>query len=107
MGDESVIETTNDRASEGMDHLQVAAREMIDAARAFLDVAEEYIEDRDRLGRAAEVIGRVADAAGKTAQEAAGIVGDATKGNTARRDPTSAGTRDEESAGRVQHIRVE
>ena len=30
-------ETTDERASAGMDHLQAAAREMIDAARAFLD----------------------------------------------------------------------
>ena len=85
----------DERASEGMDHLQAAAREMIDAARAFLDVAEEYIDDREQLGRAAEVVGRVADAAGRTAREAAGLVGDPDATDNA------------ESTGRVRHIPVD
>jgi len=34
-----------DRTSEGVAHLQTAAREVIAAFRAFLDVAEEVVED--------------------------------------------------------------
>lgn len=34
-----------ERAREGVEHLQNAARELIEAARAFLDVAEEAVED--------------------------------------------------------------
>jgi D-arabinose 1-dehydrogenase-like Zn-dependent alcohol dehydrogenase len=36
---------TDDRASEGLEHLQRAAIEMIAAARAFLDVAEDLVND--------------------------------------------------------------
>lgn len=36
---------TDDRASEGLEHLQRAAIEMIAAARAFLDVAEDLVKD--------------------------------------------------------------
>ncbi len=96
MADEPVTAKTDERASEGMDHLQAAAREMIDAARAFLDVAEEYIEDRERLGRAAGLVSRVAEAAGKTAQGAAGLVGDATSVD-----------HDTDASRRVQHIPVD
>ena len=34
-----------ERASEGMAHMETAAKEMIEAARAFLDVAEEVVTD--------------------------------------------------------------
>jgi hypothetical protein len=34
-----------ERADEGLEHLQTAAQEMIKAARAFLDVAEELVTD--------------------------------------------------------------
>ncbi len=96
MADEPLAAKTDERASEGMDHLQAAAREMIDAARAFLDVAEEYIEDRERLGRAAGLVSRVAEVAGKTAQQASGLVGD-----------TDRVDHDTESSPRVQHIPVD
>lgn len=105
MSDEPVTGTTDERAAEGMDHLQTAAREMIDAARAFLDVAEEYIEDRDRLGRAAEVVGRVADAAGRTAREAAGLVG--VDGTSVDGVATEAASGDDAQSRRVQHIPVD
>lgn len=36
---------TDDRAAEGLEHLQRAAIEMIAAARAFLDVAEDLVKD--------------------------------------------------------------
>lgn len=35
----------DDRADEALGHLQVAAKEMIEAARAFLDVAEALVTD--------------------------------------------------------------
>jgi hypothetical protein len=41
------------RASDGVEHLQAAARELLLAARSFLDVVEEVVEDRDRFGGAA------------------------------------------------------
>ncbi|MCB1005847.1 MAG: hypothetical protein KDB35_16815 [Acidimicrobiales bacterium] len=34
-----------ERADEGLEHLQTAAEELIQAARAFLDVAEEVVTD--------------------------------------------------------------
>jgi hypothetical protein len=40
---------SEDRAAEGLEHLQAAALEMIAAARAFLDVAEELVSDPDRV----------------------------------------------------------
>jgi hypothetical protein len=43
-----------DRAREGIDHLQNAARELIAAARAALDVAEDLIDDPDAI---ASVVG--------------------------------------------------
>ena len=36
---------TDDRARQGVEHLQAAAIEMIAAFRAFLDVAEEVVRD--------------------------------------------------------------
>jgi hypothetical protein len=38
-----------ERAREGLDHLQAAARELIAAARAALDVAEDLIDDPDTI----------------------------------------------------------
>jgi hypothetical protein len=40
-----MAEGTDERAGEGVAHLQAAARELLAAARAFLDVAEEVVED--------------------------------------------------------------
>jgi hypothetical protein len=36
---------TDDRAAEGLEHLQSAALELIAAARAFLDVAEDLVRE--------------------------------------------------------------
>jgi hypothetical protein len=51
------------RAAEGVDHLQAAALEMIEAARAFLDVAEEVVTDRERVAEAFSVMTDLARAA--------------------------------------------
>lgn len=48
-----------ERAAEGVDHLQAAALELIGAARAFLDVVEEAIDADPRLAAAAEAVGAV------------------------------------------------
>lgn len=34
-----------DKAAEGVEHLQAAARELIEAARDFLDVAQQVVDD--------------------------------------------------------------
>lgn len=39
----------HDRAREGIEHLQSAARELIAAARAALDVAEDLVDDPDTV----------------------------------------------------------
>ncbi len=48
--------------SEGVEHLQRAARELVAAARSFLDVVEQVVEDDERLSGAAssiaELVGR-------------------------------------------------
>lgn len=44
------------RATDGVEHLQAAARELLSAARAFLDVIEDVVEDSDRLEGAAATI---------------------------------------------------
>ena len=39
------IDRAEARAREGLEHLQNAALELIEAARAFLDVAEDLVQD--------------------------------------------------------------
>jgi hypothetical protein len=52
-----------DRAREGLQHLQAAARELIQAARALLDVAEDLIDDPAALGTLAGALVALSDAA--------------------------------------------
>ncbi len=91
----------DERAAKGVDHLQVAALEMISAARAFLDVAEDLVTDKDKVADVVAAFGSVAEAAGRAARGAA----------------PSASTRSRESGGDdparseahphgVQHIKV-
>ena len=42
-------DSAHDRAREGIEHLQAAARELIAAARAALDVAEDMVDDPDTV----------------------------------------------------------
>lgn len=54
------------KASEGTEHLQAAARELIAAARAFLDAAEDAIEDSgvvEEVGAVLRDLGRRTTAA--------------------------------------------
>lgn len=39
----------DDRAADGVAHLQAATRELIAAARSFLDVAEELVDDPEAV----------------------------------------------------------
>ena len=48
-----------DATTDGLDHLQRAAREVLGAARSFLDAVEEMVEDRERLSGAAESVAGV------------------------------------------------
>jgi hypothetical protein len=62
------VPVNEERAAEGVDHLQAAALEMIEAARAFLDVAEQVVSDRDRVAEAFSVVTDVARAAARKAE---------------------------------------
>ena len=78
-----------ERAGEGIEHLQRAATEVIAAARAFLDVAEDLVSDRERLAEAAGLVATVANAASE------GV------GRAARRRDYEC-----DREGRIQHIDV-
>jgi hypothetical protein len=52
-----------DRAQEGLDHLQAAAKEMIKAARALLDVAEGLVDDPATATTVVSALGSLAQAA--------------------------------------------
>ena len=83
----------DERAAEGVDHLQSAALELIQAARAFLDVAEDLVHDRERV---ADVVATAASLADVVAPEWA------TARTSGRRRPARA----TETTDRVQHIDV-
>ena len=52
---------TDDRAREGLEHLQAAARELIQAARAMLDVAEDLVNDPEAVASLAGTVGVLGD----------------------------------------------
>ena len=62
----------DDRASDGLAHLQAAAREAIAAARAFLDVAEELVGDPAAVSAVVDAVGSVVRVAARKGREAAG-----------------------------------
>ncbi len=85
------------RVAEGVEHLQVAAREMIAAARTFLDVVEEVAGDNAAVASLADALGSLGQVVSRAAARAAGD------------DEHDAGGRDgDERSGRsrVQHIDV-
>lgn len=84
---------SEERAADGVDHLQRAALEMIAATRAFLDVAEEVVADRDKV---AEVVTLVSDVAGSAAAGA----------RRARAERPGARDDDDPGGDRVEHIHV-
>jgi len=56
-----------DRARDGIQHLQAAAREMIHAARALLDVAEDLIDDPAAVATLVGALGAIGDTARRRA----------------------------------------
>ena len=93
----------DERANQGLDHLQTAALEMIHAARAFLDVAEEVVTDQDKVAEIVHVLGSVADAATRAAR------GEPLRGGRDRAGDDASGQDvdgPDDGAGGVQHIPV-
>ncbi len=62
----------DDLAREGVEHLQRAARELIQATRKLLDAAEELVEDPESLRAAVSGLGAVAQAAADRIRRTAG-----------------------------------
>jgi hypothetical protein len=60
---------SDERTAEGLEHLQTAAREMIEAARAFLDVVDDFVRDDEKVASVAEAFGSVARGARRAAQD--------------------------------------
>ena len=82
-----MAEDADDKVHQGIEHLQAAAREMIQATRSLLDAAEELIDDP------------------KSVQDLVGSLTHAAQTAAARFRPgRSAGGDDDE--GHVQHIKV-
>jgi hypothetical protein len=86
------------RAREGVEHLQAAARELIEAARAALDVAEELVDDPESV---ASLVGTLASAA-DVAKRVTGSGG----WPRARPSPAGAEASPPEGEPRVQRIAV-
>lgn len=82
-------ERDDDWAQKGMEHLQAAAREVIQATRTFLDAAEELVEDPKAVEGLMATLGTFATAA------------------ASRLRPDGQGQQaDDSDDGRVQPIRV-
>jgi hypothetical protein len=83
-------ERREDHARAGMEHLQAAAREVIQATRSLLDAAEELVDDPAAVQ---SIVGTIAS----VAQAAAGRL---------RHDTAPPSNDDDDDDGRVQRIRV-
>ena len=89
------------RARAGVEHLQAAARELIEAARAALDVAEEVVNDPEALASLAGALASVGD----LARRVTGAEGwPAPRAATTERGGNGAGCADD--TPRVQRITV-
>jgi hypothetical protein len=91
--DDAADDDLGERARAGVEHVQAAVRELIEAARAVLDVAEQLVEDPEVIARAAGTLGTLARDVGRGLVDAAGAAG-------------RAGTTDDDGDGRVERIRV-
>jgi hypothetical protein len=96
----------DERANQGLDHLQAAALEMIHAARAFLDVAEDVVSDQHKVAEIVEVLGSVADAATRAARGEPLRGGRSGGGGSMSSTDVDGGGDDDPSSGGVQHIPV-
>lgn len=85
------------RAREGVEHLQTAARELIEAARAALDVAEEWVNDPESVASLVGTLATVGDVAQR-------VVSGAARAKPAHRPPEGSPRADD--APRVQRITV-
>ena len=83
-----MAEDANEKVHQGIEHLQAAAREMIQATRTLLDAAEELIDDPTSVQ---DLLGSLAHAAQMAA---------------ARFRPGGSGAGDDGDDGHVQHIKV-
>lgn len=88
----------DERTVQGVEHLQAAAHEMIEAARAFLDVMEDLVRDDEKVASVAEAFGSIARGA-RAARSASGGAGTPGTGD-------DGGSDDRGFDGGVQHIRV-
>jgi hypothetical protein len=86
--------TADERTVQGVEHLQAAAHEMIEAARAFLDVMEDLVRDDEKVASVAEAFGSIARGAARAARSASNGTGAPSTGGDGGRDDG------------VQHIRV-
>ena len=96
------------RAAEGIEHLQAAALEMIEAARAFLDVAEEFVSDPEQAANALASLTPLVDLAAALRRRSPGGAGGSGGfaeggGGAARADGNGSGP---SRAPRVEHIDV-
>jgi hypothetical protein len=87
-----------ERAREGVEHLQAAARELIEAARAALDVAEEWVNDPESVASLAGTLATV----GEVAKRVAGTGG----WPRAPHAPSAQDTPPSDDEPRVQRITV-
>jgi hypothetical protein len=88
---------TQERARQGVEHLQAAARELIEAARAALDVAEELVNDPESVASLAGTLATVGDVARR-------VSGSGGRPRSAQAPAGPASSPDDES--RVQRITV-
>lgn len=83
-------EEISDRARDGIDHLQAAAKELIAAGRALLDAAETLVDDPAMAAQIVGAMGTLAKLAGGVAGQAANLIDDG----------------DDNESSRVERIRV-
>ena len=84
-----MAEDGDDKVHQGIEHLQAAAREMIQATRSLLDAAEELVDDP------------------KSIQDLVGSLSAAAQMAASRFRPTATGGSDDDGDdGHVEHIRV-
>ena len=83
-------EEISDRAHDGLDHLQAAAKELIAAGRALLDAAETLVDDPAMAAQLVGAVGGLAKLAGGVVGKAANLIEDG----------------EDDEASRIQHIRV-
>lgn len=74
--------------AEGVEHLQSAANELIEAARTFLNVVEDVVADRDKLQAATAGL---ADLVGSAGDALTGLIGRAASNGAASRATAASG----------------